>query len=112
MEDMKWSYSGVLGVLAANNLVFGYRLWLKSAAKFLASNAAPRGHDMSKISHTQPSYHRNIPQWTHMEEMKWSAAVVCLVYMLDVLAANNLGFGYRLWLKSANLLANDNTKRA
>jgi hypothetical protein len=31
MEDIKWSSSGMLGVLAANNLGFGYRLWLKSA---------------------------------------------------------------------------------
>jgi hypothetical protein len=32
--------------------------------------------------------------------------------MLGVLAANNLGFGYRLWLKSANLLASNSAKRA
>jgi hypothetical protein len=54
MEEMKWSSSGMLGVLAANNLGLGYRLWLKSA-NLLASNSTPRGHDMSKISNTQPS---------------------------------------------------------
>jgi hypothetical protein len=33
--------------------------------------------------------------------------------MLGVLAANNLGFGYRLWLKSAKLIANNySTKKA
>jgi hypothetical protein len=31
MKDMKWSGSGFLGVLAANNLGFGSWLWLKSA---------------------------------------------------------------------------------
>jgi hypothetical protein len=62
-----------------------------SSTKLLASKAAPRGHDMSKISNTQPSYHRNISQWTHMDEMKWSSSGV-----LGVLAAINLGFGYRL----------------
>jgi hypothetical protein len=45
-----------------------------------------------------------------MEEMKWSSSGVFGV--LCVLAANNLGFGYRLWLKSAKLLASDSTKRA
>jgi hypothetical protein len=51
-------------ILAANNLGFGYRLWLKSAK--LLANAVPRGHDMSKISHTQPSQHQsslNGPIW-------------------------------------------------
>jgi hypothetical protein len=43
MEEM------MLFVLASNNLSFGYRLWL-IFAKLLASNAAPRGHDMFKIS--------------------------------------------------------------
>jgi hypothetical protein len=32
--------------------------------------------------------------------------------MLGVLAANNLGFGYRLWLKSAKLSDSHSAKRA
>jgi hypothetical protein len=35
-----------------------------------------------------------------MEEMKWFGSA-----LLGVLAVNSLGFGYRLWLKSAKLLA-------
>jgi hypothetical protein len=31
MEEMKWSSSGFFGVLAANNLRYGYWLWLKCA---------------------------------------------------------------------------------
>ena len=46
---------------------------------------------MTKISHTEPSQHCNITHWTHMEEMKWFSSA-----MLDVLAANVLGFGLAL----------------
>ena len=46
---------------------------------------------MSKISHTQPSQHGNITQWTHMEEMKWSSSG-----MLGGLAANDLGVSLAL----------------
>jgi hypothetical protein len=41
MEEMIWSSSGLLGVLAANNLDFGCALWLKSA-ELLARDSAKR----------------------------------------------------------------------
>ena len=47
---------------------------------------------MSIISQEEkPSQHCNITHWTHMEEMKWFSSA-----MLDVLAANVLGFGLAL----------------
>jgi hypothetical protein len=58
MDEMKWSSSsGFLGVLAANKLGFGLALAENSNLPnlFLASDSMPRGHGMSKISHTQPS---------------------------------------------------------
>ena len=86
MEKMKWSSSGFLGVLASNNLaVLAYGFGLNRPNFWPAT--VPRGHGMSKISHTEPSQHGNITHWTHMEEMKWFSSA-----MLDVLVANNLGF--------------------
>ena len=44
---------------------------------------------MPKISHTEPPQHCDIiTHWTHVEEMKWFSSP-----MLEVLTANNLGFG-------------------
>ena len=55
MEDMKWSSSGLLGVLAANSLGFG--LALPEICQTFAFGAAtvPKGHDMPKINPTEPS---------------------------------------------------------
>ena len=89
MEEMKWSSSGFLGVVAANYLGFG--LALAEICQTFWPVSVPRGHGMSKISHTQPSEHGNILQWTHMDEMKSSSSG-----FLALLAANNLGFGLAL----------------
>jgi hypothetical protein len=45
MEEMKWSSSGFLAVLVAINLGFGMALLAEIC----------RWHDMSNISHTEPS---------------------------------------------------------
>ena len=89
MEEKKWSSSGFLGVLTANKLGFG--LALAEISQTFWPAAVPRGHDMSKIRHAEPSYHGNITHWTHMEEMKWSSSG-----FLGVQAANSLGFGPQL----------------
>jgi hypothetical protein len=77
MEEMKWSNSGLLSVLVANNLGFG--LALAEICQFFLPGTAPRGHGMSKISLTEPSYHGNITHWTHMEEMKWSNSCLIII---------------------------------
>jgi hypothetical protein len=55
MNEMKWTSSGFLGVLAANN--FGFCLALAEICQTLGQWPAtvPRRHDMSKISHIEPS---------------------------------------------------------
>ena len=53
MEDMKWSSSGLLGVLAANNIGFG--LALPELCQTSGVATVPRGHDMSKISLSEHS---------------------------------------------------------
>jgi hypothetical protein len=59
VDEMKWSSSsGFLGVLAANKLGFGLALAeISNLPNFLASDSMPRGHGMSKISHTQSCFH-------------------------------------------------------
>ena len=89
MEEMKWSSSGFLGVLAANNLGFG--LALAEICQTFWPAAVPDRHGMSKIGHVEPSQHDNITHWTHMEEMKWFSSA-----LLGVLAARNHGFGMAL----------------
>ena len=53
MEEMKWSSSAFLGNLPANNLGFG--LALAEICQTFGAVEWPRGHDMSKISHADPS---------------------------------------------------------
>ena len=89
MEEMKWSSSGFPACLASNNLGFG--LALTEICQTFWPATVPRGHAMSKIGHTKPSYHGNITHWTHMEEMKWSSSSI-----LGVLNTSNLGFGLAL----------------
>jgi hypothetical protein len=55
MKDMNWPSSGFLGVLAANNIVFGFALHEICQTYHQRPARVPRGHDMSKISHTEPS---------------------------------------------------------
>ena len=86
MEEMKWFSSGLLDVLAANNLGFG--LALAENCQTFGQPQSIEGHGMSKISHTEPSQHCIIFHWIHMEKMKWFSSS-----LLGVLAANNLGFG-------------------
>jgi hypothetical protein len=63
-------------------------LWLEFFAKLLA-NSSERRHELSKISHTEPSHHCDITHWAYMEE--WFSTA-----MVGVVAANNLGFGCAL----------------
>ena len=53
MEEVKQSSSGFLGVLVANKLGFG--LALAEICQTFWPATVPRGHGMSKISHTEPS---------------------------------------------------------
>ena len=55
MEELKWSSSSFLGVLvlAANNLGFG--LALARICQTFWPATVPRGHGMSKITHTELS---------------------------------------------------------
>jgi hypothetical protein len=58
VKEMKWFSSAMLGVLAANNLGFGWAL-AGLYGKLLASHMH-QGHGMPQISHTEPSQHCNI----------------------------------------------------
>ena len=53
LEEMKWSSSGMLDDLAANNLGFG--LAVAEICQTFGQRQCPRGHDMSKFSPTQQS---------------------------------------------------------
>jgi hypothetical protein len=67
MEHMKWFDSTIVGVLAANNLGFGFAL-ANGICQTFGEQQCQGDHGMSKISHTEPSKPCNIVHpvlWKH-----------------------------------------------
>ena len=54
MEEMKWSSSGFIAQVSANNLGFGLAL-AEIVCQTFGAAAVPQGHHVSKISHTELS---------------------------------------------------------